>query len=233
MVVAIMQPYFFPYIGYFQLMEHVDLFLLYDDVQYIKNGWVNRNRILHGTRPSWWTFPVGRSGHQELICNKVYCNRARNISKLLKQLRGSYQKAPRFEEIFELTKTCFESGPEAVGEFNAVSLKKIARKIGIQTELRKTSALGLGLHLKGQDRILELCRRVGASEYVNPAGGRALYDDRSFQDAGISLKFLESQAEPYQQFGESHVPNLSIVDVLMFNHPRSVRNMLGQYRVVR
>jgi hypothetical protein len=152
---------------------------------------------------------------------------------MLNQLRGSYQKAPQFEEIFALTETCFESSSELVGDFNAISLEKVARRIGIQTEFRRTSEMGLGPKLKGQSRVIELCRRAGASEYINPAGGKELYDDRAFNDAGIVLKFLESQAEPYQQFGQFHVPRLSIIDVLMFNHPRNVRKMLSQYKLVR
>lgn len=179
-----MQPYFFPYIGYFQLMSACDVFIVADDVQYIEQGWVNRNRILINAAPVWLTMPV------------------------VEQALG-----------------CGETG---VATFNTEALRAVARYLGISTPVIMASALPPS-SATGATRVIQRCHQVGASDYINAIGGLALYSQERFAADGVSLRFLEPFLPEYAQFGQRFVPALSVIDVMMFNEPASIAEMLRGY----
>lgn len=216
MIVAIMQPYFFPYLGYFQLMRAADRFVFYDDAQFMKGGWINRNRILLDDAPAWWTYPVVREDYRLPILARRYAPGAETRDALLRKVAHAYRRAPYVDEILPWLRDWFAGESGSVAEFNARHLEDIAGRLGIDVRLSRASELGLGDDLHGPERVLAMCARLGATHYINAAGGRALYDADTFREAGLGLSFLESLPTDYPQFGATHVPFLSIVDALMF-----------------
>jgi hypothetical protein len=227
--VALMQPYFFPYLGYFQLMHAVDCFVFYDDAQFMKGGWVNRNRLLVAGRPGWWTFPVVHASHRLPISRRAYCNSPTQVSRLAAQVEHAYRLAPQFGSMFPRIAGYLESPRSNVATFNQSHLELLARDMGLQCRFLAASELVPGTTLDGQAKVIEICRALGASHYVNSPGGQALYDATAFADAGVQLGFLHPRPAAYPQFGEAHVPALSIVDALMFNDPANMRQLLQQY----
>jgi hypothetical protein len=217
MIVAIMQPYFFPYIGYFQLMDAVDVFVFYDDAQYMKGGWVNRNRILQHGRPAWWTFPIIREDYRLPIRERRYGRTPEQLRSLLGKLEGAYRNAPHFASVHTLVAEYLAHEEPGVAPFNQFHLTGLAKHLGIRCEFVSSSSIDHDAALGGQDRVIELCRRLGATHYLNASGGRALYDAASFAAAGMELGFVDPEPTQYRQFDAPHVPFLSIVDVLMFN----------------
>ncbi len=216
MIAAIMQPYFFPYIGYFQLMRQVDCFVFYDDVNYIKRGWVNRNRILLNGQAAWLTLPVARASQNRLISESHYLLDQASVASVLGKIRSAYLKAPYYQEVESLISPLFASAPTRVSEFNALHLQALARALGLPCEFRFSSRIEHDRSAGGQQRILEICQRLGAGRYVNPVGGQHLYDAGLFAAAGIELSFFEPQIRAYPQFDAPHVGQLSVIDALMF-----------------
>ena len=232
--IAIMQPYLFPYIGYFQLIHSVDSFVICDDVQYIREGWVNRNRILLDGRPYYITLPVER-GHRSDNINQ------RNFSlskfkegqeKILHQLSHAYRKAMYFSEVMRLVEQVFACEERDVASFLACHLKKVCDYLGIETPFlisseTKTDTDGL----TGQDRIIAMCRAMNANHYINPIGGQTLYDRETFERQGIKLSFIKTGTYHYTQFANKFVSDLSIIDVMMFNSVDKIHEMLNKYQL--
>jgi hypothetical protein len=232
-IVSIMQPYFFPYIGYLQLMSACDVFVMRDDAQYIKDGWVNRNRILVHSEPGWLTFPVASADHWRSINQREYLmeGRKRPLS-LLRKVEGAYRTAPCFGSAMPVIEEIM-SHPEAnVASFNINLLRTLARAFGIATRIEVSSEIDKQANLTGPAMVVELCRRFNGTHYVNPMGGVHLYDPGYFSANGLELSFLQSVASSYPQFGAPHVASLSIIDVMMFNDLDAIKQMLGQYRLV-
>lgn len=234
MIVALMQPYFFPYIGYFQLMHAVDCFVFYNDAQFMKGGWINRNRILLHGKPAWWTYPVVRDDYRLPINQRTYCRSDRQVASLLDQVAGAYRDAPCFGDTFALLSGLLRGGSDNVAEFNRANAQQVAKEsLGIQCEFLASSEIDCDPGLRGQDRVIAICRQLGADVYVNAIGGAGLYDHGTFEDAGIQLRFLRTGAVDYSQFGNEHVPFLSIIDMLMFNAPAHRRALLERYELER
>jgi hypothetical protein len=231
-VAAIMQPYFFPYLGYFQLMRAVDVFVIYDDVQYMKGGWINRNRILSNGRPSWFTLPVQRDSLSLQINCRHYLP-SLWTNKLKQQLHLSYARAPEYGQVYPLVCGLLDFADSNVAVFNTNLLTTLASKLCISCKFVVSSALAKAANLKGQDRVIDLCQRIGATQYVNPISGSSLYDSHAFARAGLDLVFLRPGLPEYLQFGAAHVPYLSIIDVLMFNSTRRTSEMLGGYQLAK
>lgn len=225
MKVAIMQPYFFPYIGYFQLMKAVDVFVFYDDAQYMKGGWVNRNRVLVDGKPHWFTVPIEKAAHVLPINKRTYAADEKIRARLLKTVEGIYARAPFFEDTFRLVENAFSLASDNVAEFNSSSLVHCADKFGITVTFVASSSLGESAK-GGQERVLDICRRIGATVYVNPIGGRLLYDGAAFEKEGIQLEFLRPRLLPYAQFGAEFCPGLSIIDMAMFTSFEGVAERL-------
>lgn len=232
MIVALMQPYFFPYIGYFQLMHAVDCFVFYDDAQYMKGGWINRNRILLHGKPSWWTYPVVHDDFRLPINQRTYHRSDRQVTSLLDKVAGAYRDAPCFDDTFAMLSGQLRGGSDNVAAFNRAHAQQVATdSLGIRCEFLASSQIDCDPALRGQDRVIAICRQLGADVYVNAIGGLELYDHGTFEDAGIQLRFLRTGAVDYPQFGDDHVPSLSIIDVLMFNAPRHRSALLERYQL--
>ena len=229
MKVAIMQPYLFPYLGYFQLMKAVDTFVFYSDVQYIKGGWINRNRILGNSGADWLTLPVQDAPHGNAINDRHYVGDRVTRKKLVRKIEFAYRRAPRFDEAFQLISNCFTIEESNVAAFNQSILMAVARYIGIDCAFSISSDCRIDQQVKGQSRVLEICSRIGATSYLNPIGGIDLYYPDAFSRSGINLSFVRSRPTDYPQFGQPHVPYLSIIDVLMFNGPERVKELLNEY----
>lgn len=224
-----MQPYLFPYIGYFQLMRAVDKFVVLDDVTFIKGGWINRNRILVNRETLLFTVPISAASSHKLIQDIEIAERSDWRGKLLKTIAMAYKKAPCFKTVFPLIEDIVRSPGRLLADYIVNSLTRLHRYLGLEAELVKTSRQYRNQGLKGQGRILDICRRENAREYINPLGGAGLYSARDFAEAGIRLQFLQPRTIRYRQFGEEFVACLSIVDVLMFNPLERVRDYLNEY----
>jgi WbqC-like protein family len=224
--VAIMQPYFFPYIGYFQLIATVDLFIVYDNIKYTKKGWINRNRLLQGGQDALFSLPLKSDSDSLDVCERELAADFKR-DKLLNQFKGAYRRAPYFEQTLPLLEEIVRHEDANLFRFLQHAIGKTCQHLGIETEIRISSDIAIDHDLKNQDKVLALCEAVGASTYVNAIGGMALYSKEDFQKVGVTLKFIQSKPFEYPQFGAPFVPWLSIVDVMMFNPLPAIRNGLS------
>ncbi|MCF1365232.1 WbqC family protein [Burkholderia cenocepacia] len=227
MRLAIMQPYLFPYLGYFQLAAAVDRFVFYDDVAYIKNGWINRNRILLGGEAHYLTLPLNGASSSRRILDVRIQPRDRWMSKVLAMLHHAYSRAPQYALAIQLVERVLSTDTDAIGRVASNSVTETCAYLGIETQFIATSTGYDNDTLRGQSRVIDICCQEKARRYVNAPGGRALYDSAAFLDAGIDLEFIAPETSPYAQFGMPFVPNLSIIDVLMFNRVDTIRSMLA------
>ena len=233
MKLAIMQPYLFPYIGYFQLMKSCDHFVVYDDVQFIKSGWINRNRLLSNGQPCYFNFRLRGGSTFDMINEKVFIDQIdRDKDKFLKSLQGMYGKAPYFAQTFELIRGIISCDETNVSRFVAHTLQELAKYFELDITFHIASELGIPEGLHGQDRVIWVNNHLGADEYINVAGGMELYDRDVFRQHGIELKFLKPGIREYPQFKNEFVPGLSIIDVMMFNSKETVLEMLGDYQLI-
>lgn len=231
--IVIMQPYIFPYIGYFQLFEVCDIFVSHDDVQFMKGGWINRNRILFNANSKYITFPVNKAPHDTTIDHYFFHDSiGKEKRKMLAALRQVYSKAPFFHSVYPCLEDIIKVNENNVARFAENSLKWILDYLDIRVEIRRSSHLSFDKSLKGQDRVIEIVNELGGDRYVNPIGGQDLYSPAEFAENNIDLRFLDCKAEPYKQFANEFVPSLSIIDVLMFNSIEQVRLMLKQFNLV-
>ena len=232
MFISIMQPYFFPYIGYFQLMASCDVFVVFDDVQYIQRGWVNRNRILVNGMPQWITLPVAKADHHLPINRRVYLLEDPLTRRVRRRIEGAYRDAPYFEETMKVVDEVFGCRDANVAAFNTHLLLRIADRLGITTPVRLASAVRKCSTLSGQELVVGICASLGASGYINPIGGIGLYQPDRFRQQGLNLRFLQPRATSYSQFGSPHVGSLSIIDVMMFNDVAATKRILSAYELI-
>jgi hypothetical protein len=223
--VAIMQPYLFPYIGYFQLISAVNLFILYDNIKYTKKGWINRNRILQNGKDVMFSLPLKNDSDFLNVCHRQI---AGNYSpdKLLNQIRSGYHHAPYFDEVFFLIEQIMRYEERNLFKFIHHSIIRICEYIGITTEIKISSNISIDHLLKGQDKVIAICEAVNASTYINPIGGMELYSRNVFFKRDLELKFIKSKPYEYTQFGNNFVPWLSIIDVMMFNSLDALRKSI-------
>ena len=232
MKVAIMQPYFFPYIGYFQLINAVDVFVIYDDVNYIKKGWINRNTILVNGKGFLFNIPLQEMSQNKAI-NQLYIEENSNWKKsLLKTITLSYKKAPYFTEVFPIIESIIELEEKNLAKFISYSLREICGFLSIKTTIMISSDIEKNNDLKGQDKIIEICKKVQGNTYINAIGGRSLYDKDTFIKQDISLHFIKSNTINYSQFKNEFIPWLSIIDVVMFNSVEEIKNMLNKCELI-
>ena len=228
-----MQPYFFPYIGYFQLINSVDTFVFYDDVNYIKKGWINRNRILGNTDIININVPVVNAS-QNCPINQTFINSDHGKWKqyLLKKIAYSYKRSPYFADTYTLLERILTEDITNVAEFNIAAINRICMYLGIETKVIKASFFSISPTIRGEKRILELCHKLNATMYINPFNGYDLYCTETFRNVGIELKFLTSNISEYEQYENVFVPKLSIIDILMFNHVSEIKKMLNDYQTI-
>lgn len=214
MKLGVMQAYFMPYVGYFQLMAAVDKYVIFDDVNYIKRGWSARNNILVNGQKHLFNIAV-EGGSQNNLYTQVKV--IDDFSKLRKTLEMAYKKAPYYNETMNILEQVFAFEDRRFNHFMRNSYSIILDYLGINTELLLSSDLSNNKGLKGKDKILDICILLGASEYYNAIGGQELYDRQEFADNGIKLGFVEPTLEPYPQLTKGFLPSLSIIDMLMMN----------------
>jgi WbqC-like protein family len=229
---AIMQPYLFPYIGYFQLINAADKFVVYDDVTFIKQGWINRNNILLNGSPFLFTIPIKNISSYSLICETEVSYKVDWKSKLLKTIQQSYRKSPYFEIVFPIIENTFTTQECYISKIAVKSINEIVRYLGLSTEVQESSNSYLNNELSSQERIIDICKQESASQYINPIGGKYLYSKDVFKENGIQLGFIQSQPIQYKQFKDKFVSSLSILDVIMFNSPDEVNIMLQKYELI-
>lgn len=222
MKLAIMQPYFLPYIGYFQLIASVDQFIVYDNIKYTKKGWINRNRMLQNGTDVMFSLPLKKDSDSLDVLERELAADF-NREKLLNQFKGAYRRAPYFEQTFPLIEQIVRYENANLFRFLHHSIVKTCAHLGITTVIRISSDITIDHALQSQDKVLALCEAAGAKTYINAIGGMELYSKEVFQENGVELKFIKSKPFEYLQFGEAFVPWLSIIDVMMFNPVNTVR----------
>lgn len=223
MILAAMQPYFFPYLGYFQLAAGADRFVFLDDVAFIRRGFIHRNTVLMGGEPFRFTLPVAQASQNRTIAEHRFTDTA--LARFLQQLRHAYRRAPHFEDTYALVESVCRRPEADVARRCAASVQAVFEHLG--RGLRASFASESPARLRGQDRILDLCGRLGADTYHNPAGGQALYDGAAFRERGVRLRFVHGRFPAYPQTGrEDFVPGLSMIDLLMHNPRHEVARML-------
>lgn len=230
--IGIMQPYFLPYIGYWQLMNLVDQYVLFDDVNYINRGWINRNRILVNGEPTYFNLPLQSASQNKLICELNVCKDQKFIDKTLRMIELAYKKAPYFENIFPMVIKIYNLNAEKIVAYIKNSFDIICSYLEIETKLVLSSSLKKDNSLHGQEKVLAICEELNAREYYNAIGGRNLYFHDEFEKRGIMLKFLETKKIEYHQFGNIFQENLSILDVMMFNSKSKIQGYLNEYRLI-
>lgn len=231
MKLAIMQPYFLPYIGYFQLIAAVDQFVVYDCIKYTKKGWINRNRILQNGKDILFSLPLKKDSDYLHVCERELASDF-NRNKLLSQIRGAYLRAPYFEQTFPLVERIVRFEDVNLFHFLHHSIVNICEHLSVTTEIKISSSIAIDQNLKNQEKVLALCKAVDTDTYINAAGGIELYSKKTFLDRGIELKFLKSKPFEYPQFDETFVPSLSIIDVMMFNSIENIQRQLTQIDLI-
>lgn len=232
MKVGIMQPYFLPYIGYFQLIAAVDLFIIYDNIKYTKKGWINRNRMLLNGSDTTFSLPLKKdSDSLDVIDREISADFDRQ--KFLNQIQGAYYKAPEFENIFPVVKKIVNYENSNLFQYIYHSVLVICNILDLNTKIITSSEISINHELKGQDKVIALCNSVNGSTYINTAGGIDLYSKEFFNDSGLQLNFIKALPFDYPQLGDKFVPWLSIIDILMFNTVTDIKNIfLKKYQII-
>jgi len=229
MIVGLMQPYLFPYIGYFQLINAVDKYVIYDDVNYIKGGWINRNNILVNNNKQLFSISLENASPNRIINDIMIKD---DFTKFRKTIEQSYKKAPFFEKTNELISEIVSFNDRHLNSFIQNSILIINKYLEITTTVILSSELKKDNSLKGEAKVISICNLLGASMYINAIGGMSLYQQSNFIEYGIELKFLRTKEIIYKQFKNEFIPFLSIIDVLMFNDIELIKSLLNEYELV-
>ncbi len=231
MRLAINQPYFLPYIGYFQLIAAADEFIVYDNIKYTKKGWINRNRFLRNDNAVTFTLPL-KAGADRLDIGQRELAAEFSHKTLLNPIEGAYRNAPQFHSVMPLIAQILSYTDSNLFKFLLNSLHLVCDYLRIHTPLLVSSEVPIDHQLKAEDKVLALCKARGADSYINAIGGKNLYIRENFAEQGVELKFLQSLPMSYGQFGDGFVPWLSILDVMMFNSADEISNrMLPHYEL--
>ncbi|MFA1677158.1 WbqC family protein [Rhizobium mongolense] len=232
MKLAIMQPYFFPYIGYFQLIHAVDKFVVYDNIKYTKKGWINRNRILRNGVDFTFSLPIKAASDSLDICDRTLSTEF-DRNKLVNQIQGAYRRAPFFSHAFPVIEQAIRFQDSNLYSYIFNSITKICDYLDIKTEFIVSSNMTIDHGLRAETKVLALCEEAGASVYINAIGGVELYSRETFNARDIDLKFIKSKPFEYPQFGAEFMPWLSIIDVIMFNSAESIQTkILNEYELI-
>mgnify|MGYP003112238087 CR=1 FL=1 len=234
MKVAVMQPYLFPYLGYFQLVHATDVFVFADDVNFIKRGFINRNKILVQNKEQYFTVPCNKASQNKLINEIQISTQSKGYPEnILQTIRQAYTKAPFFTDVFPIIESIFHSGIDNIATLASTSVKSISNYLEINVDFKYSSESFS--HTRGQERsmrLLNITKELGSDSYVNPKGGDVLYDKDFFKKQGINLNFLIPEIPPYNQFNNDFIPSLSIIDIIMFNSIEETKLLLNNYRLV-
>lgn len=233
MILAAMQPYLFPYISYFQLIQAADVFSFHDDVNYIKGGWINRNLIVLNGESRWITVPLEKASQNKLINEITYDPNQRDYQKLLRTIGHAYTHAPYFETVYPLLKNILDTPAENIAVLAQESVVQICNYLEQEVDF-KTSSLDFSKSqgFEKSERLIEICKKVGADHYINAINGVSLYDKKYFAQNGVKLSFLKSQCIEYTQFNNEFMRGQSIIDVLMFNDIPTIKKFLEKYTLI-
>ena len=233
MKLAIMQPYFFPYIGYFQLINEVDEFVIYDNIEFTKKGWINRNRILVNGTDAVISLPLKKDS-DFLHVNERFLADTWEIDrkKILNRISESYRKAPYFKEIYPILEKCIMYEDRNIFNFILHSVKSIMQFLNIDTKLITSSSISIDHQLRKDEKIIAICKEKGAEIYINPIGGFELYDKEFFKKNNLELQFIRSNNITYNQFNNEFIPWLSIIDVMMFNSLNEIKSYMSKYELI-
>ena len=256
MKLAIMQPYFMPYIGYFQAINAVDKYILYDNLNFIKDAWVNRNRLLlcNGNVSTFSVPIIAKSSNTKIVDIRID-NSQKWGEKLLKTIFLNYKKVSDFDEIFPLLETILSRKYDFLSELNVLSIKTIAEFLSIGTVIEYDNSKYISLEdnlllvdqqnyspfqylektqpIKKVARVIAICKAEGATSFINAIGGQSLYSQEEFAKYGIDLKFVQTDLDlKYNQFSHEFVSNLSIIDVLMHNGKEGTKQLLNAYKLI-
>lgn len=232
MRIGIMQPYFFPYIGYWQLINAVDKYIIYDDVNFIKGGWINRNYMLcNGTRLliNLRTHSAGSNQHineMEVVDDCLYNH------KLLRIIKNTYSRAPYFGDVYPMIERIINQGDKNLAHYLEYSIRQVCDYISIDTEIILSSSIEKNNELRGQDKVIEIVKRNDGDQYINAIGGQVLYCYEDFAAQGITLNFLKTEEISYKQFKNDFIPNLSMIDVMMFNSKEEIKELLLEWELI-
>lgn len=225
-----MQPYIFPYIGYFQLMYVADVFVVYDNIEYTKKGWINRNRILVNGKDEYLTLPLKKGSDFVQVRDRFLADTWKDErKKLLNKISVCYKKAACYPVVFSLIENVLMFEDDNLFNFIFNSLKAVKEYLNLPTQLIISSSINIDHTLKSESKVLAICKALGATQYINPIGGVELYNKEVFKNEGLELSFLKANNITYPQFQNVFVPFLSVVDVLMFNDKEAIKKLLEQY----
>jgi hypothetical protein len=228
MTIGIMQPYLFPRLNYLQLISKVDLFVVYDNIQYTKKGWINRNKVLFGNSEAFLTVPVAAaSDYLDIRDRRLAANWPEARRRIVNRLVASYRKAPRFEAAFPVIEKCLNFEERNLFLFLHFALVTVLAHLGIPTPVIVSSTLDVDHDLRAESRVIGICKCLEADAYLNTSGGMKLYSRERFLECGLELRFLHSRPVEYAQFGAPFIPGLSVVDLMMFNSVDRIREMLA------
>jgi hypothetical protein len=229
---AIMQPYFFPYLGYYQLIGAVDKFVVFDDVNFINRGWINRNNILVNGEKFLFSIPLCDASQNKLIKDIEIHPGEIWKRKALRTIEQSYGKAKYFKEGYPIVSNVINSGVNGISELAQLSLFAVAKYVGLNTEFVDSSVQYNNSKLTGQSRIIDVCKREVTKKYMNLIGGMEIYSKDLFDAEGIELRFIKTKPYFYRQFDDKFVNNLSMIDILMFNSRDEIAALLQNYELV-
>jgi len=232
MKLAVMQPYFMPYIGYWQMINLVDKYVIFDDVNYINRGWINRNRILINGEPHFINIPIIKASQNKLIKEIYLCPDKTWCHKNMRMIELAYSRAPFYKEVLSIVQNIMFCKEDNLALFLVHAISQICDYLQIDTMLLLSSNIPKDNSLKGQYKIIDICKSLGADEYINAIGGTKLYCRELFLNNGINLSFLRTNDICYKQFNKTFQPDLSILDVLMFNSKSECKKLLEQYDLV-
>jgi hypothetical protein len=229
-----MQPYAFPYIGYFCLIEESDVFVFYDDVNYKKRGWINRNRILINGSPHSFTIPLSKASQNKFICNIQTHSLEEFKCKFLKQVKRTYRRSPFFEAGYTYVSDVFSAESESISDVAIRSIEQFYEMIGSNKKFVRSSACFP--HTRGMsrpDRLIEITKLLHSNSYVNSIGGTQLYWKDYFANKGVNLSFVRPKLKSYKQVGtRDFIAGLSIIDVVMNNDIENIKLHLQSYELV-
>jgi hypothetical protein len=233
MTIAIMQPYLFPYIGYWQLIHAVDTFVVYDNIEFSKKGWFHRNNILLNGEKTLFSIPLKKDSDYLDVIDRVLADDAdKQIHKIILQIQNAYRKAPYFNDAFPLIKDIFNSNEKNLFYYIHNSILQIAEYLEIDTPIVLSSSLDIDHRLKGEEKVIAINKALHSGRYINAIGGQALYDKERFAAAGIALNFINSEIAEYKQFDNAFISHLSIIDIMMFNSKDQIKEMLSRYTLI-
>lgn len=230
--VAIMQPYFFPYLGYYQMLSAVDKFVLLDDVNFIMRGYINRNSILLNGQAHKFSIPLEKPSQNKLINETKLNFLTKDKENFLKTITMAYKKAPFFNDFYPVLENIVNNDENDLTKYLKYSFEKIKDYLQIDTEILLSSEIEKDNSLRAQDRIIEINKQLASTQYINAIGGQELYNKADFTKNNIQLNFIKMSNIEYKQFNNEFVPNLSMIDVLMFNSKEKIKELLKQYELV-